>query len=304
MKRHSIFLISMAVATVGLASCSLADLFNTAESSSSSSTEVYFSPEEPSLPSVDSTPKYICTFYGYDGQELYRTEVRKGDSVEYVGDMPTRPEWQGGYFVFTGWDKPMDSISADTDFLPLFDEVTKSYTVTFLSRGTVVQQDVLPFQSPVSFRGEVSSLGYTEGNVEYSFASWGRDISTYKVTEDITFEAQFVASTIGLQYSRYGTYDAEGKFVDGFQVSGNYLYAESVLIPEIHEGLPVVRIADNGFSNNQFLHAISCPSTLLEIGARAFTNDSNLSQVDLEPGVLRIGERAFEYTPSLEMTVL
>ena len=304
MKRHSIFLISMAVATVGLASCSLADLFNTAEPSSSSSTEVYFSPEEPSLPSVDSTPKYICTFYGYDGQELYRTEVRKGESVEYNGETPTRPEWQGGYFVFTGWDKPMDSISADTDFLPLFDEVTKSYTVTFLARGEVVQQDVLPFQSSVSFRGKVSSLGYTEGNVEYSFASWGRDISTYKVTEDITFEAQFVASTIGLQYSRYGTHNAEGEYIEGFQVSGNNLHDETVLIPEIHEGLPVLRIADNGFSNNQFLCAISCPKSLLEIGSYAFYNDSNLAQVDLEPGVLKIDPYAFYATPSLEMTVL
>ena len=63
---------------------------------------------------------YTCTFLNYDGSTLYSAKVNRGEDASYVGDTPTKPDTVDGettiHWTFTGWDKDLTDIKADTTF--------------------------------------------------------------------------------------------------------------------------------------------------------------------------------------------
>ncbi|MBQ2378280.1 MAG: hypothetical protein II297_07760 [Clostridia bacterium] len=65
---------------------------------------------------------YTVDFYDYDGTLLYTAKVPYGSSVTYGGTVtPTRPG-NGLYRkVFSGWDKDLSAVTADTVCMPAFD---------------------------------------------------------------------------------------------------------------------------------------------------------------------------------------
>ncbi len=61
--------------------------------------------------------EYVVVFLNYDGEELYRTNVKEGDTAVYNGPVPKK---QGEEFV--GWDKPLKNINSDLTIKAVFEK--------------------------------------------------------------------------------------------------------------------------------------------------------------------------------------
>lgn len=76
---------------------------------------------------------------------------------------------------------------------------------------------------------------------------------------------------------------------------------ENVVVPETHEGKPVISIRGNVFSNLSSIKTVSLPETLKEIRAEAFKNCDNLRQINIPPNVTEIKAYTFENDSSLAL---
>ncbi len=72
-----------------------------------------------------------------------------------------------------------------------------------------------------------------------------------------------------------------------------------VSIPSLYEGLPVSRIADEGFKNNIFITDVFLPTSITTIGDSAFSGCSKLNNITMVKGIQEIQESAFSDCPSL-----
>ena len=85
----------------------------------------------------------------------------------------------------------------------------------------------------------------------------------------------------------------------GYIVRGNYegvlKPSGTVIIPDEHNGLPVVKIADLGFANWNKFTTLSLPNTIKEIGRKAFEYCSAMTTLTIAEGscLETIGENAF-----------
>lgn len=92
----------------------------------------------------------------------------------------------------------------------------------------------------------------------------------------------------------------------GYAVTGDDGQSERIIIPETHEGLPVVQIADDAFAYSRRPSAItyvSIPNSVTEIGRNAFysrQDDLKTVQIGRESRLQRIGANAFSGARSLE----
>ena len=79
-----------------------------------------------------------------------------------------------------------------------------------------------------------------------------------------------------------------------YSVSKGKSTVQYVIIPSTHNGLPVVEIADSGFSSYANMTSIIIPSGVTRIGNYAFFNCDNLTSVTIPVGVSNIGNFAFQ----------
>jgi len=93
--------------------------------------------------------------------------------------------------------------------------------------------------------------------------------------------------TIGLSYTLINN----GTAYSVFRGTAN---AANVVIPSVHEGLPVVEISDSGFSSYTNLQSITIPVGVTRIGNYAFSHCSNLTSIVLPAGITNIGNFAFQ----------
>ncbi len=138
-----------------------------------------------------------CTFVNYDGEELYKTSVNFGDSVEYKGDTPTKPDSISGdatlKWEFTGWDKDLTNIKEDTTFTAQF-YCPNAYTCTFknydgktLYVGYCGNGDTIKYEGDTPTRDNADDGSGTV--LTYSFAGWDKPLKN--ISADTTFTAQF-----------------------------------------------------------------------------------------------------------------
>ena len=69
-----------------------------------------------------------------------------------------------------------------------------------------------------------------------------------------------------------------------------------VVIPSIHNGLPVTAIGRSAFEGNKEIQSVYIPSSIKTIGSGAFAGCSNLSKVTIESGIEVIESNAFSNT--------
>ncbi len=73
-------------------------------------------------------PRYTVTFKGATGQTLAQQTLYKGESASYTGATPTKAPDSAGHYSFSGWDKALSNITADTVFTAKFTAVAHSFS--------------------------------------------------------------------------------------------------------------------------------------------------------------------------------
>lgn len=78
---------------------------------------------------------YTVTFKNYDGTTLETKTVSFGSDVTYSGATPTKKADAQYTYTFSGWDKALTDIIANTVITAKFTSTVNKYTVTFNSMG-------------------------------------------------------------------------------------------------------------------------------------------------------------------------
>lgn len=73
----------------------------------------------------------------------------------------------------------------------------------------------------------------------------------------------------------------------------------NIVIPDTFEGLPVTRIREYAFNNNNLIESITIPNSVTSIGHYAFSNCTNLKNVSMGNSVMNIEDYAFSVCTSL-----
>ena len=162
---------------------------------------------------------YTCTFLNYDGSTLYSAKVNRGEDVSYEGDTPLKPDTVDGettiHWTFTGWDKDLTDIKADTIFTAQFDS-PNAIKCTFVNYdGTLLGYSYCGKGGKAVYEGETPTKASTELDgviTGYRFSGW--DKQQTNIQESTTFTAQ---------YETYTSYEC--KFVN---YDGTLLYSMTV----------------------------------------------------------------------------
>lgn len=143
---------------------------------------------------------YTCTFLNYDGSTLYSTKVNRGEDASYVGDTPTKPDTVDGettiHWTFTGWDKDLTDIKADTIFTAQFDS-PNAIKCTFVNYdGTLLGYSYCGKGGKAVYEGETPTKQGTESEgviTNYRFSGWDKQLTN--IQEATSFTAAFETYT-------------------------------------------------------------------------------------------------------------
>ena len=145
----------------------------------------------------DYTPRsYTVKFVNYDGAVLQETVYTYGDTPAYSGTDPIKPASDTATYSFSGWDKPIASVTGDTTYTAVFSENLKTYTIKW------VDDDGTLFKSEELLPGETPSYDFIPANkpadqAGYSkvFTGWNPAIAP--AAADTTYTAQYERSANG-----------------------------------------------------------------------------------------------------------
>lgn len=76
-------------------------------------------------------------------------------------------------------------------------------------------------------------------------------------------------------------------------------YPEHMELPSEYNGIPVVAIGENGFTDAEGIVTVTIPDTVTVIGKNAFTHSEDLAEIILPEGVTVIEDFAFRACPEL-----
>lgn len=137
---------------------------------------------------------YDVQFVNYDNTALYSTEVEHGDTAVYVGANPSRENTAQYTYTWTGWDGELTNITKNTTFKATYSFVTNKYNVNFVNYDlTVLETKQLEYGAHPTYTGETPVRPDTY-DTTYQFNGWGVDLTTYVVTGEVTFVAQYISS--------------------------------------------------------------------------------------------------------------
>ena len=89
---------------------------------------IYVGPKE-NLP----TPVYTVTFQAADGTTLDAQTVHEGEDAVFSGTIPAKAYDSENHYTFTGWDKALTNITADTTFTAQF--TAEAHTLSYEVNG-------------------------------------------------------------------------------------------------------------------------------------------------------------------------
>ncbi len=182
------------------------------------------------------------------------------------------------------------------------EENASGYAVSFEGREYTVPRaryDLSSLSAAGEYTVAVRALG---DGAAYADSDWAEFV--YVITAGR--EEPEVVPTAGLAYSLM----PGGK---SWEVSrGKADLRGTVVIPDYYEGLPVVRVADEGFGGDGTLDSfrntvttgVALPETLVEIGDYAFGNCTALKEIVIPDGVVSLGRGVFDEDEDLLRAVL
>ena len=157
-------------------------------------------------------------YYNYDGTLLYSDKVLSGNNSEYRGAVPYKPAEDGIGYVFTGWDKALDSVYYDTSVTALFarKSIKKISTEAELRAiaddldGVYVLENDIELTSawePVGvpgapFSGVFDGNGYSIKNITFDIESYN-NIGFFIDAENAVLRNMNLETKISANYSIY-----------------------------------------------------------------------------------------------------
>lgn len=153
-------------------------------------------------------------------------------------------------------------------------------------------------------RGNLTSIVHAVAEDGYVFIKWSDEADFEegrrdKADKSFTVTAVFAQETVvldklkfKLEYNRLG-----------YSVSANDKTLTEAIIPDYINGLPVISVAERGFSTCTELNYVFIPDTVKEIYPRAFTHCKNLRTVKGMLGVIALDANAFEDCINLEKII-
>ena len=165
-----------------------------------------FNKETKMLEVLYTAPEYTVKFLDYNGTLLKEEKVQKGQAAT-APEAPTRE----GY-VFTGWSKSFDYITADTIVTATYLLEAITYTVTFVDYdGTVLKSEIVT-------AGEAATAPEAPTREGYVFVGWDKkfDSITYNLTVKAMYEdhkVYLIGSFTDWQTNTYMTETEDGKVV-------------------------------------------------------------------------------------------
>lgn len=130
--------------------------------------------------------EYEVVFYDADNNILSRQTVKHGmgaEAPEAPGIEPTEREC----YAFVGWDGDVSSITGESQFRPVYETKTRTYTVTFMNGDT--SYDVQEVEYGASAVTPPAPAREEDEAYTYRFIGWDQDYSF--ITGDLTVRAVF-----------------------------------------------------------------------------------------------------------------
>lgn len=155
---------------------------------------------------ISAYQTYTLKFYNYPATEdtidnytplTTRLCIKGLNAEDPVGastlnsiETPTYTDPQYTY-TYSGWDKSLENITADTNFFATYITEPTVYQIRFLYNGEVLQKTVGFYGSVVEYTGEIPVKDY-DGTHEYLFAGWNEpDHDVTPITGNQDYEAVF-----------------------------------------------------------------------------------------------------------------
>ena len=167
---------------------------------------------------------YNYKFVNWDNSELDAGTIEHGQTPVYNGvTPPTKPSSPQYDYTFSGWSPNIGPVTADnTVFTAQFDEVLRSYTITFLNwDGSVLQSSDWNYGETPSYNGATDPVRPADAENTYVFTGWNEPIVS--VTGEKTYTAVYSNTTnsytITLAAGEGGTVTGAGTFTYGTEVT-------------------------------------------------------------------------------------
>ena len=257
---------------------------------------------------IDTMPAYAIFLYAkfapetfavhfetFDGEALEPLVGVTGDTIELPTDV------DHDTMVFFGWYFDADFEEKAGDTVVIGDEDITLYAY-------LVEEETLTVSFETFGGTELESIELSTGDTlpgdlvperdEYIFSAWYLDEER---TEHFDMNTPIVEDMT--LYAAYGSEGLEFTLNDdeaSYAVEMGTAMQESIVIPARHEGLPVTVIAQEGFSEQDVIKAITLPKTLEVIELWAFFEAEALESIHIPERVVEIGLEAFMNAYSLE----
>jgi hypothetical protein len=136
---------------------------------------------------------YKVTFLDGNGEFFKEVKAEYGSTVEAVTDIPSKLYMGDSAYKFREWDFDFDTvIKKNYEILPIFDEIDRYYTVTFVNYdSTVIEAKTVEYMCDATAPDAVPVKASTE-STDYVFSGWDTDYRA--VTQNLTVTALFTES--------------------------------------------------------------------------------------------------------------
>ena len=237
----------------------------------------------------------------------------------------TRP----GY-VFDGWEFTRVGLGSQgggkaiITYQLKLDMYLTDYYINGYNRAMAIQFDMFEAGSVNTFKAIWRKIDNTTDNNQNNFTY---EKVLYAVVKDGRIEAWMPDSNINSIYATYGGAQNVLEIIDGYKITSYKGNANTVIVPSMYNGKPIVVIGEEVFKDNKTLYNITLPNTvklildkafyrcnylksinipdgLRLIGTAAFSECTSLRSISLPNSLMEIKDKAFEYSSLADMTLI
>lgn len=165
-------------------------------------------------PPIEPPVIHTVTFKNWDGSYLYSAVVKHGESAVYRAAAPVRVANEDYTYTFTGWDKSLSNVTADTVYTAKFKAVpVPKYKVEFRNwNGALLYTTYVKYGKPAYYVGQ-SPTKPSDSSFNYVFAGW--DKPSTSIIADTVIYAVFTASPINYVRDIYSDVFGSGITING-----------------------------------------------------------------------------------------